>query len=138
MAFTFSDKLVTDLLNGVGIATQFPQGAKLQIFTGAAAAITAAPTGTKLWELVLPASPWAAPAARAIAKNGTWSAAGIAAGNAGYFRLVDATDTGTADNTHRRIQGSCGATGSGADMELDNVSIAVGQTATVTGFQVNG
>lgn len=57
--------------------------------------------------------------------QGTPSASASAAGTAGWFRGYDSTSTPI-------IDGSCGASGSGADMELDNVSIANGQTVTIT------
>lgn len=138
MAFTFSDTTVTNLLAGTGIATQFPAGARLQIYTGTAPAITAAPTGTLLAEITLPTSPWAAASARAIAKNGTWSVTAVAAGTAGWFRMLDAsaTDGNLASNTNQRLQGDVTATGGGGGMTLDNTNIASGQTVTVTGFTV--
>lgn len=136
MAATFSDTTVTNLV--AQIATQFPAGSRLQIYSGAPPAITAAPTGTLLAEITLPATPWGTAAARAIAKNGTWSVAAVAAGVAGWFRLLDAsgTDANGADNTHQRIQGTCGQ-GTG-DLQLDNTNIASGQTVSVTSFTVQG
>src|SRR5690242_20182591 len=134
----FSDVSLTTMI--ATIATQFPAGARCQIWDDGAAgadvpAITAAPVGTMLCEIVLPANPWAAVVAgsKQITKQGNWTGNGVAAGNGTYFRMLDAagTDANGADNTHQRIQGLVGATGSGADMELDNTDIAVDQVVTI-------
>jgi hypothetical protein len=103
---------------------------KLQLWTGSAPAnCAAASTGTKLFEITLPAD-WMNAAASAIkGKAGTWSGTATAAGTAGYFRIVDNAGT----NCH--VQGTCGM--SAADMILDNTNIASGQTVTVTAFTLN-
>ena len=107
MTIALSDLLANDAV-GV-IATDFPAGSILEIYTGAIAAITAAPTGTLIASVVLPASPWAAAATRAQTKQGTWSVAAVGSGTLapGYFRLraASGTDPDAADNTHKRIQG---------------------------------
>lgn len=139
MAASFSDTLVTNLLGGTSIAAAFPAGSILEVYSGGAPAITAAPTGTLLLTIVLPATPWAAPAARAVAKQGNWQANAVATGVLGWFRLKDAsgTDADGADNTHQRIQGSVTATGGGGDMTVDNVNVATGQQVTATAFTVS-
>lgn len=104
---------------------------KLQIRTGAPPAnAAAADSGTLLCEMALPADWLSNAAAAAIAKNGTWSGTGVAAGDAGHWRIKDNAGT----TTH--MQGTATATGGGGDMTLDNVSIAVGQNVTVTAFSV--
>lgn len=101
----------------------------LKIFTGAQPAnCAAANSGTELWSETLP-SDWAAAAASgAKAKSGTWEAAAIASGTAGHWRLY------ASDGTTCHMQGSCGGSGSGADMILDNTSITSGQSVTVSTF----
>jgi hypothetical protein len=108
----------------------------LRIYSGAAPAnVAAAVTGTLLCEMTLPADWMSNASAAQKAKLGTWTgtgAAGAGAGtNAGYFRIFNSTGATPG------VQGTCGATGSGQDMILDNVSIANGQTVTVNTFQLN-
>ncbi|HMN55625.1 MAG TPA: hypothetical protein PKE15_00125 [Ottowia sp.] len=100
---------------------------KLQIRTGAAPAdCAAADSGTLLAELALPSDWMTAATAGAISKNGAWSVAATGAGNGAHYRLKN-----TAANVCHE-QGTVTASGGGGDMTLDNVSIAVGQTVTVT------
>ena len=103
--------------------------AKLRFYTGAIPAnCAAAATGTLLVDASLP-SDWMADAvAGVVAKLGTWSGTGVAAGVAGYFRITDTA------GTTAHIQGACGI-GTG-DMQLDNTDIAVSQVVTVTSFQI--
>lgn len=137
MASSISDVLANDAV--AAVIAQFPAGSLLEFYSGAAPAITAAPTGTLLWSLALPASPWGAVSGRSVSKNGTWSANASAAGTIGWYRLRDAaaTDPNAADNTHRRIQGSVTATGGGGDMTVDNTNVASGQTVTVTNYTIS-
>lgn len=101
----------------------------LQIFTGAAPAnCAAADSGTKLVEIALPSDWMAAASGGTKAKSGTWSAAAVATGTAGYFRIKDSAGT----TCH--AQGTVTATGGGGDMTVDNTSIANGQTVTVSSF----
>lgn len=93
----------------------------------------AAATGTLLVTITLqnPAFGAAAdinPNARA-AMNGTPSAVAVANGTAGWFR-------GYTNGAAKVIQGTAGASGSGEDMELDNTSIAIGQTVTIVSWTV--
>lgn len=105
--------------------------AKLEMFTGSQPANCAAgDSGTKLVSLSLPSDYMAAASSGSKALSGTWQGTGIAAGTAGYFRVKDSTGT----TTH--MQGSITATGGGGDLTLDNVSIAVSQTVTITGFTI--
>lgn len=104
--------------------------AKLQIRTGAPPADCAtAASGTLLCEMTLPADYMSDAAAGSKAKLGTWSGTGVAAGNAGHFRIVDSAGT----TCH--MQGTVAA--SGADMNLDNISIAVSQVVTVSTFTIS-
>lgn len=105
--------------------------AKLRILTGTQPATCAtAESGSLLIEIALP-SDWLNPAsAGAIAKLGTWSGSATGAGTAGYFRIVDTAGT----TCHQ--QGDITATSGGGDLELDNTSIAVSQTVTVTSYTV--
>lgn len=68
------------------------------------------------------------------------SSGGTATG-ASFPKNAAATDDGTADNFEVQdsddtmvVAGSVGLDSSGADMELDNVNIASGQTVTLTSF----
>jgi hypothetical protein len=70
-----------------------------------------------------------------IAKNAdTWSGVGLAAGTAGYFRLVTNLDTGVLSTTEHRLQGNISS--SGAELNLSNLNIVVGATQTVDTFQL--
>lgn len=63
----------------------------------------------------------------------TWRFTGLAAGIAGYFRLYAAGDTITnTSTTAARIDGSIGS--SGADLNLSNLTIEVGQVNTCDTF----
>jgi hypothetical protein len=104
--------------------------AKLRIYTGAVPVNCATvAAGTLLVDIALPVDWMTAAAATSKAKSGTWSAAAIAAGTAGYFRITD-----TAGST-AHAQGTCGQ-GSG-DLSLDNTNIAVSQVVTVSSFSLN-
>jgi hypothetical protein len=101
--------------------------AKLQIRTGAQPAnCAAAASGTLLCEITLPADWMGAASAGAKSKAGTWTGTAVATGTAAHFRIVDNAGT----TCH--MQGTVAA--SGADMNLDNISIASGQTVTVNTF----
>jgi hypothetical protein len=104
---------------------------KLQMFTGAMPANCAtASSGTKLLEDTL-ASDWAANASGGSKNlnNTPIAGTGLAAGTAGYFRIVDSGGT-------CHLQGTITATGGGGDMTIDNVVIATGQTVNVTSFSM--
>lgn len=102
----------------------------LRIRTGAAPAnCAAADAGTVLAELTLP-SDWAAAASGgAKAKSGTWEdLSANATGTAAHWRLYDSTGT----TCH--AQGTCGAAGSGADLELSTTSVTAGDVFSVTSW----
>lgn len=105
--------------------------AKLRILTGTQPANCAtAQSGTLLCEITLP-SDWLSAASGGVkSKAGTWSGTASGAGTAGYFRIVDNAGT----TCHQ--QGNITATSGGGDMEIDNTSIAIGQTVTVSAYSV--
>ena len=100
----------------------------LRIYSGSMPADCAtAASGTKLVEITLPSDWMAAASSGSKAKTATaWSAAAVATGTAGYFRITDSAGT----TTH--IQGTVAT--SSADMLVDNASIASGQTVTINTF----
>lgn len=124
MAYEYNTTIANLVLDAT-YDTHYPAGSIVDIYSGAQPGRDAAATGTKLASIVLPAGPWAAAAAASKAKAGVWADVGIAAGNAGYFRLRNAANT-------KWEQGSITATGGGGDMTLDNINIAVGQPVTIT------
>lgn len=104
----------------------------LEIRTGAAPAnCAAANSGTVLATMTLPSDWMAAASSGSKAKAGTWQdASADATGTAAHFRLF------ASDGTTCHLQGTVTITGGGGDMELDNTSIATGQTVTVTTFSL--
>lgn len=103
--------------------------AKLQIRTGAQPAnCAAADSGTLLAELTLPSDWLSAASSGSKSLSGSWTGTGAAAGTAAHFRVKDSAGT----TCH--LQGTVTATGGGGDMTLDNTSIAVSQTVTITSF----
>lgn len=106
--------------------------AVLKLRTGAPPTnITDADSGTVLATMALPSDWMANSSAGAKAKSGTWQdASADAAGTAGHFRIY------ASDGTTQHIQGTVGATGSGADLTLDNAVLALAQVVTITSFAV--
>ena len=104
-------------------------GAVLKLRTGAPpATVGTADAGTVLATLTLPTD-WMGNAAGGVkGKAGTWSGTGSAAGTAAHFRIY------ASDGTTAHIQGTVGA--SGADLNLDNTNIAVGQAITISQFDI--
>ena len=102
----------------------------LRIRTGSVPAnCAAADSGTVLAEMTLPSDWMGAAAAGAKALAGSWNdPSANAAGTAAHFRIYDSGGS-VCD-----IQGTVTATSGGGDLELDNTSIAVGQSVTITGF----
>jgi hypothetical protein len=112
------------------IETDLGASPLLELRTGAAPAdCAAADSGTLLSSFALPADAFAAAASGAKAKTGTWQDTGEAAGTAAHFRLK--TSGGVC-----KVQGTVTATSGGGDLELDNTVIAVGQTITITTFEL--
>lgn len=128
MALQYSVAVNNARLDAVETATG--ASAKLRIYTGAAPAnCAAAATGTLLVDMALPADWMSAASAGSKAKLGTWSGTGVAAGTAGYFRIVDNA------GTTAHLQGTCGI-GTG-DLQLDNTNIAISQAVTVNTFTLS-
>ncbi len=102
----------------------------LRIRTGAAPAnCGTADSGTVLAEMTLPSDWMAAASGGSKALSGTWQdASANAAGTAAHFRIYDS------GGTTCHLQGTVTATSGGGDMELNNTSIAIGQTVTITSF----
>lgn len=106
---------------------------KLQIRSGSQPAnCAAADSGTLLCEITLPTDWMNAASAGSKTLLGSWAGTGANAGSAGHYRLKDSAGT----TCHK--QGSVTATGGGGDMTVNNVSIAVGQSVTVTTFTLTG
>lgn len=112
------------------LETTIGTAAVLKIRTGAQPAnVATADSGTVLASLTLPSDWMAAASGGTKAKSGTWQdTAADAAGTAGHFRIY------ASDGTTAHIQGSVTATGGGGDLTLDNTSIALSQTVTITSF----
>ena len=106
--------------------------AVLKIRTGAAPSdVATADSGTVLASLTLPSDWLAAASSGSKAKSGTWqdtSADGT--GTAAHFRIY------ASDGTTCHMQGSVTATGGGGDLQLDNTSIASGQSVTISSFSL--
>lgn len=118
---SITDDVVALFDAGVGAAT-------IDVRTGAQPATANDPaTGTLLFTWTLADPSWSASAAGVATLDATpvISTVGLAAGTAGWFRAKD-----SAGNTV--LDGSAGATGSGAQLELDNPVIAIGQTVELT------
>lgn len=102
----------------------------LRFFTGGMPANCAtADSGTKLAEFSLPVDWLSAASGGVKSKLGTWSGAGLAAGNIGYYRLYDSGVT--ACHEQGTVTDPIVNTG---DMIVDNDVIAVNQTFTVTSY----
>lgn len=115
-----------------GIEALIGTGPVLKIFDGSKpAATSSADTGTLLATLTLP-SDWMGNASGGTKlKNGTWSGLVTTQGTAGHFRVYDSTGT----TCH--LQGTIGLTGSLEDIELNDVTLEVGQTVSLTAFSLN-
>jgi hypothetical protein len=120
-----------------GIDTAFDSGV-LEIRSGAQpASANDAPAGTVLATITLPADAFGAVGSGAIAKAGTWEdTSADATETAAHFRLMTSTDGGGSSTTDIRIDGDVTITASGGAMELDNTSIASGQTVTINTFTI--
>lgn len=113
------------------IETAIGTSAIMKIRTGSAPADCAtADSGSVLATLNLPSDWMAAASGASKSKSGTWQdASADATGTAGHFRIY------ASDGSTCHIQGSCGI-GSG-DLQLDNTSIATGQSITITSFTLS-
>lgn len=109
--------------------------AKVKIFAEAPPAnCAAADPATLLCQMTLAADYLGNAANGAKAKAGTWSGTSEALAGptaAGSFRLY------ANNGTTCHIQGTVGGPASGADLELDNATIAAAETVTITTFTLN-
>ncbi len=112
------------------IETTIGTSAVLKIRTGAQpATVATADAGTVLATLTLPSDWLAAAASGSKAKAGTWEdTSADAAGTAAHFRIY------ASDGTTAHLQGSVAA--SGADLNVDNVVFAAGQSFTITAISL--
>lgn len=112
------------------IETAIGVSAVMKIRSGAAPANCAtADSGTVLATLNLPSDWMSAASGGSKAKLGTWQdASADATGTAGHYRIY------ASDGTTCHEQGTVTATGGGGDLQLDNTSIATGQTVTITAY----
>lgn len=113
------------------IATVVGASSKLRIYDGAQPANCAASeTGTKLAEMILPATPFAAADAAAMSKAGSWQDLHAdATGTAGHWRIY----VGTAC----KLQGSVTVTSGGGQLELDDVHLVLGEAVVITAFTIH-
>ena len=91
---------------------------------------------TLLAEGDLPSDWMAAASGGTKVKAGTWTLTGQSGAGAGtnatFFRVYNSAGSVC------HLQGTVGADSSGEDMEMDNVSVADGQTVTVSTFTLTG
>lgn len=115
------------------LETAIGASAVLKIRTGAPPANCAtADSGTVLATLSLPSDWMAAASSGSKAKSGTWQdTSADATGTAGHFRIY------ASDGTTCHAQGTVTITGGGGDLTLDNTSIAITQTVTITSFTIS-
>lgn len=106
---------------------------KLRMYTGAVPANCAAvATGTMLVEIPLPADWLSTSSANSKIKVGTWTAAAVAGGVVGYYRIVD--NAGAVAH----VQGAVGMSGSGAEAIMDNTTLVLNQTVTINAATLVG
>lgn len=137
MAIRISTALRNRMLDGWANAVtaySFFNSAILEIRSGTIPTdADTAPTGTVLASMTLPADAVNPAASGAISKLSTWQdASADAAGTATWFRIREAADAGTTNTTDERFDGTVGT--SGADLNLDNTNIALGQSVTINTF----
>ena len=144
MTVRLSTQLRNNLAGSTGFSGSFANGV-IEIYSGSQPATAdAAVTGTLLGTVTLASGAFtpgsstngltfAAASGGAVAKSGTWSFNGVAAGTAGWFRFKgNATDAGAISAVLPRMDGSVGV--SGADLNIGNVTIAVGAPTTIDSF----
>lgn len=144
MSVRLSTKLRDNLAGTTGFAATFANGI-IEIYSGAQPATAdSAVTGTLLGTVTLNSGAFtpgvatngltfAAASGGAVSKSGVWSFNGVAVGTAGWFRLKgNAADAGGVSTTLPRMDGSIAV--SGADMNLSNISIAIGAPNTIDSF----
>lgn len=138
MTYRLSTGLATKLMDTSSFKTLFA-GSFIDIYSGTQpASADDVPTGTKLATIYsnntsLGINFAAAAVAGVLSKLGTetWSGNGLAAGTAGWFRLREALDAGTAASTTAvRCDGAIAT--SGAQMNLGSLTIAVGAPVVIS------
>lgn len=105
----------------------------LRIYSGSQPATPAtAPSGTLLAEFTLsdPAFAAASGGSAALDVTPALTDTGIAAGTAGYFRIVDSTEA--AGTGLGIVDGSVTATGGGGDLTINTTTISIGVDVEVT------
>ncbi len=130
---------ILDSLWNTGAGQSFADSAILEIRSGTRpVSADTAPTGTVLASMTLPADAMGATSGHTCTFIGTWSdPSADATGTASWFRMKRSGDSGTTNTTDKRIDGDCGITASGFDMELNNLSIAITQVVNVAAFSFN-
>jgi hypothetical protein len=105
----------------------------VRVYTGARPANTAtAASGTLLAELRFGATAFGAASGRTITANAiTEEDSTLASGTAGWFRLLQS------DGTTAEMDGECGASGSGKELEFVSTSLAAGTPTRITGLQIS-
>ena len=127
MAIQLSDLVRNGRLDA--IETVIGATAKMGIRSGAQPAnCAAADAGDLIATLTLPADWMDAAASGDKDLLGSWTVAAGFAFTAGHFRIY------ANDGTTCGMQGSITATGGGGDLTLDDITIEVAQTITVTAF----
>jgi len=112
------------------LETAIGANAKLKIRSGSLPSNCAeADSGSVLATIDLPSDWMAAASNGSKSMSGSWvDTAADATGTAEHFRIY------ASDGTTCHLQGTITMTGGGGDMTLDNTSIAVGQSITITSF----
>jgi hypothetical protein len=114
------DALVDLLDAGAGAAT-------LKLYTGSKpATVATAVTGTLLATITCADPAFGASSSGVATLSDPAAVDAVADGTAGYFRAADSDGTAVFD-------GTVGATGSGADLELATTSITTGLSVDITG-----
>lgn len=144
MTIRLSTKLRDNLAGTTGFSSTFANGV-IEIYSGSQPATAdAAVTGTLLGTVTLGSGAFtpgtstngltfAAASGGSVSKSGVWSFNGVAAGIAGWFRLKgNAVDAGALSTVLPRLDGSIAV--SGADLNLSNITIAIGAPNTIDSF----
>jgi hypothetical protein len=105
----------------------------IRLYTGSApAGPGTSPTGTLLAEFTLSDPAFGSPSTGVVTLDITPAVAtvGLAAGTAGYFRILDSTEA--AGSGLGVVDGSVTATGGGGDLTLNSTTISVGVAVEIT------
>jgi len=104
-------------------------GGVFRVYSGSRPAVDSAATGTLLAEFDLADPAFTAPSSGARSIPDPIDTVGLAAGDAGYFRMLDAS-AGTV------YDGSVGIEGSGADAILSTLTVSVGLIMTLQSITI--